>query len=319
MMRRYSLPFDVNTLPVSDVALGEFVYLTLHAGYTLEALAERTRMRRRISRASPFWVGTKNQWIEGRLYHAAFAAERGRNLSESEISKSFDDAIGLLGGARIGEGVIAAEAVKIWGPEITVGFKLGIDPARFKYPVATSSVWLIRRNDGNIWVFLTTNQKRGRYVIGNEAAYTQTSELISAPTLKQAIDAKGKVVVQLYFVTDKADILLDSQSQIDQVVKLLRDDVELKLAINEHTDNAGNKFHNQALSEGRARSVVAALVAKGIAPNIRAAAGFGDTQPESDNGSEEDMASNRRVEPVKVLDRKKTSQNGVIQKRCQGY
>lgn len=295
-----SQAFDVNTLPISDAALGEFPYFTLPAGYTSKGPGRTEKSATKDFARFPFWVDQKDQWIEGKFYYAAFAAEQGKDFSEFEISKNFDSAIRQLGGTKVGEGNIPVDVVKNWGPEINGGFRLGIDPARYKYPASTSSVWVIRRNDGNIWVFLTTNPKRGGYVVGKETAYTQTSELISASTLKQAIDATGKVAIQVNFATDKTDILPDSQSQIDQVVQLLKDDAALKLAINGHTDNTGSTSHNQALSEGRAQSVIAALVAKGIAPTMLTAEGFGDTQPVADNGSEEGKAKNRRVELVKV-------------------
>ncbi|KAG1449124.1 hypothetical protein G6F57_016694 [Rhizopus arrhizus] len=61
----------------------------------------------------------------------------------------------------------------------------------------------------------------------------------------------------------------------------------------------GAVAHNRSLSEDRARSVVAALTAKGITADRLQAAGFGADKPVADNGSEEGKARNRRVELVK--------------------
>ena len=80
----------------------------------------------------PCWVDTKDQWIEGKFYYAAFAAEKGKDFSEFEISKNFESVIRQLGGTKVGEGVIPAEVVKKRAPEITGGFKLGIEPARYR-------------------------------------------------------------------------------------------------------------------------------------------------------------------------------------------
>lgn len=76
-------------------------------------------------------------------------------------------------------------------------------------------------------------------------------------------------------------------------------DPSLKLAVNGHTDNSGDPAHNQRLSEGRAKSVAAALTAKGIDASRLSAKGFGQDYPVADNGTEEGKAKNRRVELVK--------------------
>lgn len=57
--------------------------------------------------------------------------------------------------------------------------------------------------------------------------------------------------------------------------------------------------HNQRLSEARATSVVAQLVAGGISAERLQARGFGQSKPVADNTSDAGRASNRRVELVK--------------------
>lgn len=215
------------------------------------------------------------------------------------MQKNFDAVIGQLGGRKVADGRLPTEVVKAWGAEITEGFKSGVDPAAYRYPEANSTVWVIRRDDGDIWVYLTANDTRGGYVVGRETALTQTSTLMGAASLKQAIDTAGKVAVQVNFATDRTEILPDSQPQIDEIVRLLKVNPALSLSINGHTDDTGSAAHNQTLSEARARSVVAALVAQGIPRATLAPAGFGNTQPVADNSSEAGKAKNRRVELVK--------------------
>jgi outer membrane protein OmpA-like peptidoglycan-associated protein len=83
------------------------------------------------------------------------------------------------------------------------------------------------------------------------------------------------------------------------VLKLLQANPTLQLAVQGHTDNAGTPAHNQQLSEARARTVAATLTAQGIAATRLQPAGFGQTKPLADNGTEEGKAKNRRVELVK--------------------
>jgi outer membrane protein OmpA-like peptidoglycan-associated protein len=69
-----------------------------------------------------------------------------------------------------------------------------------------------------------------------------------------------------------------------------------KVQVDGHTDAIGQAAANQALSEARARSVVAALVARGIAADRLASAGYGKDKPLADNGTAEGRRKNRRIE-----------------------
>ena len=283
--------FDINTLPVSTVPLGEFPYFTLPTGYTTEGKEGDTKDFARF----PFWVKGAQQWIEGKFYQTGFKAEPGKGFSIFEVAKNFDNAITQLGGRKVSEEEIPSEIRNNLGPEIKRGFYFPMYGAIGN----PTHVWAIRRADGNIWVMLAGDETAAGYIVAKEAPLTQTTQMIPAAELKQAIDTAGKVALSVNFATDKTDILPSSQPQIDQVLQLLTDDPALNLAIGGHTDNSGDKAHNQRLSEGRAQSVVAALVAKGISSSRLTAKGFGDSQPVAGNDTEEGKARNRRVELVK--------------------
>ena len=127
-----------------------------------------------------------------------------------------------------------------------------------------------------------------------------TAGLLDASGLKRQIDADGRVAIEVNFAVDSADIVPDSQPQIDQVLALLREDPALRLSIDGHTDATGDAAHNLQLSEARAKSVVAALVAQGIEASRLEAKGHGQSQPVADNDSDEGRAKNRRVELVRL-------------------
>src|SRR3546814_1302475 len=109
--------------------------------------------------------------------------------------------------------------------------------------------------------------------------FAAAAKLINASAMKQSLDATGKVARQVNFATDSTVIEASSKPQVDQVVQLLQDDPSLRLSIDGHTDNTGDGQHNQVLSEGRAESVVAELVARGIDAARLQAQGYGDSQP----------------------------------------
>ena len=63
-----------------------------------------------------------------------------------------------------------------------------------------------------------------------------------------------------------------------------------------HTDSVGPAEANRALSLGRAKAVLSALVANGVAEGRLSAEGWGETKPVVDATDEIGHAKNRRVE-----------------------
>ena len=86
---------------------------------------------------------------------------------------------------------------------------------------------------------------------------------------------------------------------IDQIVQMMNSNPDLKIGVEGHTDNVGTPASNKTLSEARAKSVVSAIVAQGIAADRLSPVGFGQDKPIADNNTEEGRAQNRRVELVK--------------------
>ncbi|MGI4835064.1 MAG: OmpA family protein [Janthinobacterium lividum] len=103
----------------------------------------------------------------------------------------------------------------------------------------------------------------------------------------------------LNFDTDKATLRPDAQPVLAEVLKLLQQSPDLRLAVQGHTDDQGPPAHNQQLSEARARTVVASLTQAGTAAGRLTSAGFGQAKPVADNATEAGRAQNRRVELVR--------------------
>lgn len=157
----------------------------------------------------------------------------------------------------------------------------------------------ISAHKGGTWIYI---ENRGEYY--NQTVITEKQmqqEVTSdASSLADEINKTGHVAVYgIHFDTGKATIQPDSEETLNQIVKLLQDNPDLKLNVQGHTDNVGAKAANQALSEKRAQAVVAWLAAHGVAGNRLSAKGFGDSQPVADNTSDEGRAKNRRVELVR--------------------
>ena len=82
----------------------------------------------------------------------------------------------------------------------------------------------------------------------------------------------------------------------------LKQNQDLVVAIEGHTDNVGNKIENLYLSQERAKSVYDFLIQSGIQKQRLSYEGFGEEIPIVSNYNEEGRALNRRTE-FKVLRR----------------
>jgi len=100
---------------------------------------------------------------------------------------------------------------------------------------------------------------------------------------------------------DKADIRPDAEPDLLSVVDLMKKYPEMKIELSSHTDARGNDAYNEDLSQRRANSAVAWIVAKGVAADRIIAKGYGEKQLQNKctNGvecTEEEHQVNRRTE-----------------------
>jgi outer membrane protein OmpA-like peptidoglycan-associated protein len=115
--------------------------------------------------------------------------------------------------------------------------------------------------------------------------------------LAERLEEDGKVdLYGIYFDTDKAVLKPESEGTLQQVLSLLKDAPDLRIAIAGHTDSQSTDTYNLDLSKRRALAVVKWLTDKGIAASRLEAQGFGESQPVADNDSAAGRALNRRVE-----------------------
>ncbi|GAB4092251.1 OmpA family protein [Flaviaesturariibacter terrae] len=116
------------------------------------------------------------------------------------------------------------------------------------------------------------------------------------PAIKQeTIVRMNKNASRIFFVTGKATLQKTSYTALNDVVKVLNEDPNLKLYIEGHTDNVGSDEYNQKLSEDRAASVRTYLLSKGIPESRILSQGYGETKPIADNKTAAGRAKNRRV------------------------
>jgi outer membrane protein OmpA-like peptidoglycan-associated protein len=110
-------------------------------------------------------------------------------------------------------------------------------------------------------------------------------------------DNKIEINEKIQFEHDKATILAVSFGLLDEVVKVIKDNPQIKKVLIEgHSSSEGEAAHNMKLSEERAKSVMHYFTEHGIEKTRLSAKGFGTTQPIADNATEQGREKNRRVE-----------------------
>ena len=284
--------FDIEQVPVSQATLGTFPYFSLPEGYL-----GRNTEQRRFDRV-PFWTGDRLEWIEGQTWGTQVHTERSDDFSLAELRANVQAMVQAAGGHLVHSGMLSAaarEAINQAPDQLASRYGSALGDI-YNEPATT---WVIRLPDRQVWIQLAGSGFSAGLLVAQTRAVAITASLLPADALGKALAADGRVNVQVNFATDSAQILPDSQPQIAQIAELLRQDTTLALDVNGHTDASGNPAHNRQLSQQRAASVVAALVAAGIAAERLHPAGLGDTQPLADNTSEEGRARNRRVELVR--------------------
>ena len=127
----------------------------------------------------------------------------------------------------------------------------------------------------------------------------QMIQEITANEMLDALNKDGYISLNILFETGKSAIQQESLPIVDQIYELMKSNPDLKVSVEGHTDNVGDATSNKKLSNDRAKSIVDALIAKGIDKTRLSSIGWGQEKPVGDNRTEEGRTKNRRVEIVK--------------------
>jgi outer membrane protein OmpA-like peptidoglycan-associated protein len=159
----------------------------------------------------------------------------------------------------------------------------------------------ISRNGQETWAFLEVFNEGRLYELHIvERGQMKQDVVADAAALGSGLKEAGHVEVPgIFFDFGKAEIKPESETALNEVVKLLRANAAWKVWVVGHTDNVGTVESNLTLSGARSAAVVKALTQKGIAAGRLAAHGAGPFAPVAANDTDDGRARNRRVELVK--------------------
>lgn len=100
------------------------------------------------------------------------------------------------------------------------------------------------------------------------------------------------------FILAKAEIIPESNAELNRVVELLKANPSIVIRLEGHTDDQGNDDFNLTLSQTRVEAIRNYLIQQGIASERIQTIGYGESKPLAPNNSEANRQLNRRVEFV---------------------
>jgi outer membrane protein OmpA-like peptidoglycan-associated protein len=140
---------------------------------------------------------------------------------------------------------------------------------------------------------------------GNSVGYYMD---VQEAKLREQLDGSGIGVIRkgndltlnmpgsLAFAPDSAELNPAFAGALESVATVLKKYDKTVIEVAGHTDSAGSREHNQALSERRAAAVATFLEKRGVLKSRITTIGAGETRPVASNNSADGRARNRRVE-----------------------
>lgn len=117
------------------------------------------------------------------------------------------------------------------------------------------------------------------------------------------IEVNQQIVMNnVFFQKGKSYLVSTSYPELDRLIVTMNENPEIKIEIQGHTNNIGDREKLLELSEQRAESVKKYIVEKGISPDRITTKGFGSDKPVASNDTELGRKQNQRVE-FKITDK----------------
>ncbi|MES2592063.1 MAG: OmpA family protein [Bacteroidota bacterium] len=125
------------------------------------------------------------------------------------------------------------------------------------------------------------------------AAY---KEIYKTIPLQKFIVGNKIALKNVFYDTGKATLRPESISELNQIVKLMSLNTDIKIEVASHTDSQSSEDFNLKLSQARSQEVSNYLFAAGISKDQVVAKGYGESRPIASNETDEGRSQNRRTE-----------------------
>jgi peptidoglycan-associated lipoprotein len=155
---------------------------------------------------------------------------------------------------------------------------VGNDGTNVKTQIRRDGTYKLKLNKDTRYAMLVTargflNEKHIFSTEGLDDSRTYTHHFSLAPI------SKPVKMSNIFYEFGKWTLTADSETGLNQLVKLLNDNPNITIELAAHTDSVGNNADNMLLSQRRAQSVVDYLIQHGIEKERLTAVGYGEDKP----------------------------------------
>jgi len=129
----------------------------------------------------------------------------------------------------------------------------------------------------------------------------RATDAITIQVIRPAV--REIIFEDVHFDFDRYSLRPEATRALDEAVKAMTDNPQLRIELEGHTCNIGTAEYNLALGDRRATAVRDYLVGRGIATDRLRPVSYGEERPKHDNAREETRRLNRRAALVVRLQR----------------
>jgi len=162
---------------------------------------------------------------------------------------------------------------------------------------SVSGAYLIVLTQGAEYaLYVNKKQYLFRSLNFNYSALKNYEPIVLDIDLEKAAEGTTAILQNIFFDVDKYDLKDKSVTELQKILRFLRENPSFHVEISGHTDNSGSSAYNLQLSQKRSESVNNFLIENGIESQRVTTKGYGSSRPIADNSTEEGRQKNRRIE-----------------------
>jgi outer membrane protein OmpA-like peptidoglycan-associated protein len=184
---------------------------------------------------------------------------------------------------------ITADATDPDGDTLT--YKWSCPAGKIANPADRQTPWTAPMQEGPVPCTVTVSDGKGGTASAN----------VTIQVVRPAV--KEFVFEDVHFDFDRYTLRPEATRALDEAIKTMQQNPELRIEVEGHTCNIGTSEYNLALGERRANAVREYLTSRGIGADRLRAVSYGEERPKHDNAREETRRLNRRAALVVRLQR----------------
>jgi peptidoglycan-associated lipoprotein len=165
----------------------------------------------------------------------------------------------------------------------TLAYKWSVPTGTLAAATDRQTLWTAPEQEGSVPVTVTVDDGKG-----GTATDTVTIQVVKPPVKEYKFE-------DVHFDFDRYSLRPEATRVLDEAVRAMQDNPDLKVEIEGHTCSIGTAEYNLALGERRAQAVREYLTSRGVSTDRLKTVSYGEERPKYDNAREETRRLNRRA------------------------